>query len=274
MTARYGFRGGSSDAVALLTDQLSEVAERAGEELGAVAEELFAVAGTLRGEGALRRFATDNSVAAEARRELASGLFSAKVSGVTLDLVASAVQQRWTRTRDLADALEHLGVVAAVRSTGSEADRLVGELFSVRSLLAENGELRGALSDPTRPVAAKEELLGNLLAEKALPATVSLAQQSLRGGHRSVAVALEEYEEVAADVHGEGVATVRVARELSEGDTQRLADALSRQYGRPVHLNVVVDSELVGGVRVEIGDDVIDGTVSSRLAEAQRLLAG
>lgn len=274
MTVRYGFRGGSSDAVAALSDQLSAIAGRASGELGSVAEELFSVAGTLRDEGALRRFATDNSVATEARSGLASELFSDKVSGGTLELVTSAVQHRWTRTRDLADALEHLGVVAAVRSTGSDTERLLDELFSVRSLLSENAELRGALSDPTRPVTAKEELLTALLSGKALPATVLLAKQSLAGSHRSPAVALEQYEEVAADVHGEGVATVRVARELSGGDNQRLADALSRQYGRPVHLNVVVDPEVVGGIRVEIGDDVIDGTVSSRLAEAQRLLAG
>jgi F-type H+-transporting ATPase subunit delta len=41
-----------------------------------------------------------------------------------------------------------------------------------------------------------------------------------------------------------------------------------------VHLNVVVDPEVIGGIRVEIGDDVIDGTVSSRLDDAGRKLAG
>jgi F-type H+-transporting ATPase subunit delta len=65
-----------------------------------------------------------------------------------------------------------------------------------------------------------------------------------------------------------------VARELSDADRQRLQGALARQYDRPVHLNVVVDPEVVGGVKVEIGDDVIDGTVASRLDDARRRLAG
>ena len=105
-------------------------------------------------------------------------------------------------------------------------------------------------------------------------ATVILVKQALSGSHRSVAVALEEYEKVAADVHGRDVATVRVARGLSDQDAQRLSGVLARQYDRPVHLNVVVDPEVVGGVKVEIGDDVIDGTVSSRLDDARRRLAG
>ena len=65
-----------------------------------------------------------------------------------------------------------------------------------------------------------------------------------------------------------------VARELSADEQQRLAAALAKQYGRTVHLHVVVDPDVLGGLRVEIGDDVIDGTVFSRLDDARRRLAG
>ena len=54
----------------------------------------------------------------------------------------------------------------------------------------------------------------------------------------------------------------------------RLVKALGRQYDRTVRLRVVVEPDLVGGLRVEIGDDVIDGTVSGRLDDARRRLAG
>jgi F-type H+-transporting ATPase subunit delta len=99
-------------------------------------------------------------------------------------------------------------------------------------------------------------------------------QQSLSGSHRTVAVALAAYQKVAAEVRGEGVATVRVARPLADAERDRLAAALASSYGRDVHLNVIVDPEVIGGIRVEIGDDVIDGTVASRLDDAGRRLAG
>lgn len=271
MVAPAGFRGASAEAVAALTDQVGGVAQDKAE---VVATDLFSSAQTLRAEGALRRYATDATVPAEARTGIIGEVFGGKVDGATVDLLTSAAGRRWTRTRDLADALEHLGVVAAVRAAGTDSDRLVSELFAVRSAVGESSDLRNALSDPARPVADKAALVESLLGARALPATVILVKQALAGTHRTVTTALEGYEKVAASVHGQRVATVHVARPLADGEQQRLADALSRQYGMPVHLNVVVDPAVLGGMRVEIGDDVIDGTVSNRLDVARRRLAG
>ncbi len=260
------FRAASTEAVAALVDQV--------EGSATVADDLFAVAATLRSEGALRRFATDFALPAEAKAGLISELYDGKVDSATLGLLKDAVARRWTRTRDLADALEYVGVVAAVRSSGDAADRVVDELFAMRTLVNDNTDLRNALSDHARSASDKAALVEALLGDKALPATVVLVKQALSGSHRSVAVALEDYEKVAADAHDRDVATVRVARPLGESETQRLTEALAGHYGRPVHLNVVVDPDVIGGIKVEIGGDVIDGTIASRLDDARRKLAG
>ena len=89
-----------------------------------------------------------------------------------------------------------------------------------------------------------------------------------------VTAALATYRRVAAETQGETVATVRVARPLAAPDQERLTALLSRQYDTTVHLNVVVDPEVLGGLRVEIGDEVIDGTIASRLDDAKRRLVG
>ncbi len=289
--ARADLRGPSADALADLTDKLgpaqglrASVArlasrvtghedESTGSDLAQVGDDLFGVASVLRREASVRRMVTDVSTEPRAKSGLVRQLFGGKIGAQALDLVADAVERRWTRTRDLADALEHLGVVAVVDSAG-DAERLSDELFTVGRLLEDEPDLRSALSDPARSTQDKAALLRSLLEGRTLPATLRLTEQALSGTERTVSLAIEEYQKIAADAHGSRVATVRVAQELTPGEQERLANALSRQYDRPVHLNVILEPSLIGGMRVEIGDDVIDGTVASRLDEARRRLAG
>ena len=266
------FRGASAEAVAALRDDLRERVE-SGADGSRVGSDLFSLADLLRSEPGLRRAATDVSTPPDARSGLVDTLVSGKIDEHALALVTEAVRRRWTSSRDLANALALLGVVAVARSTEARG-RLEDELFAVGRTLKEHPELRVALSDPARGLEAKQDLVRGLLEDKALPATVLLAERALADTYSTVSVALKAYEQVAADVFGEHVATVLVADELPESARQRLAEALTRQYGRDVHLNVLVDRAVLGGARVEIGDEVIDGTVASRLDEVRRKIAG
>ncbi len=260
-------RGASADAAADLTAELGTA------PTAAMADELFSVSQALRGEGALRRFATDGSLPAEAKAGLMTEIFGSKVAAPTLTLLVSAVAKKWTSGLDLADALEHLSELAVVRSE-PVAKRLADELFEVAQLVQETPGLRDALSDPARSIEDKSALIDSILSSKALPGTVTLVKQALAGTYRTVSVALAEYQKVAAAAHDEGVATVRVATPLTDAQTTRLATALAGKYGRPVHINTIIDPTLVGGVKVEIGDDVIDGSVAARVDETTRALAG
>jgi F-type H+-transporting ATPase subunit delta len=271
----HQFRGASADSLAALTEALGS-AVAGGADASKLADDLFGVAEVLRSEPSLRRVATDVSVGADAKSDLIRRIFGERLDPASLDLVAQAAGRRWTASRDLGDALEHLGVVAVVRGAddAGHADALESELFGFQQMVTDNPGLRDALSDPARSVADKRALLHDLLDGRVTDATVKLAEQSISGTHRTVAAALEEYQEIASEHRNRLVAVVRVARSLEDQEAQRLQGALARQYDRPVHLNVVVDPAVLGGVRVEIGDDVIDGTVASRLDEARRKLAG
>ncbi len=268
-------RGASAESLARLTDALGRAVED-GADAARIGDDLFAVSDVLRREPSLRRTATDASLQADAKADLVRRIFGGQLAEASTELLADATRRRWAATRDLGDALEHLGVVALVRSAdrAGQADALEDELFGFQRLVTENPDLRDALSDPARSRADKRALLRGLLDGKVTPATLRLAEQSVSGTHRTVALALEEYQKVAAEYRHRLSATVSVARELGDQDVQRLQGALARQYGRPVQLNVVVDPDVMGGVKVEIGDDVIDGTVASRLDEARRRLAG
>lgn len=268
-------RGASAGSLAVLTEALSATVD-GGADPARVADDLFGVSEILRREPSLRRTATELSITPEAKAGLVRSIFGERLDPASLDLVAQAAGRRWASTGDLGYALELLGVIAVVRSTdGQEGGASLEEdLFGVERLVSENADLRDALSDPARSVEDKRGMLRGLLEGRVSPAAVRLAEQSVSGSHRTVAVALAEYKKVAARHRNRLVGTVRVARELGEQDARRLEGALAEQYGRPVQLNVVVDPQVIGGIKVEIGDDVIDGTVATRLDDARRRLAG
>ncbi len=271
---RSGLRGPSVEALLRAERELAvQLGTAEPDRASRVGEDLFALAAVLGSEPRLRRTVTDVSVDGTARSALVRSLFGRKVDAVTLEVLALLVAQRWTSPGDLAVALERLGVETTVRGSGDPA-RLADELFAVERLVSQVPELRDALGDPARSPDDKRLMLRDLLGARLLPATASLVAQALTGTHRTVALALEDYQRIASAVHGERVATVRSARPLSGPEHDRLQAALARQYDRRVHLNVIVDPSLIGGLLVEIGDDVIDGSVASRLDDARRRLAG
>jgi F-type H+-transporting ATPase subunit delta len=266
-------RRASADSLAELSTELND-SLRAGSHAEKVAGELFSVATILRAEPPLRRVATDASLEQQAKQGLVKQVFGDKVDDVTMSVLVSAVARRWTGTRDLPDALERLSEITLVRSVGDKAGQLGDEIFALSQMVTANPDLRDALSNPARSTEDKAALVDTLLDGKVLPATVTLVKQALAGTYRTMTGALENYRQIAATVQGAGVATVHVVHSLSHAERERLGSALSAQYGREIHLNEIVDPSVIGGMRVEIGDDVFDATVSSRLDDARRKLAG
>lgn len=268
-------QGSSGESLARLADALGTAID-GGADGARVGDDLFSAADVLRAQPALRRAATDPSSPAEAKRGLVTGLFSSHLDGTATELVGTAAGLRWAASNDLTVALEHLGVVALVKAADAagEGDRLEDELFQFGRAVIDNPALRDALSDPGRSSADKQGLVRSLLEGRASAAAVRLAERSVTGVHLTVSRAVDEYGKVAAETRSRLVALVRSARPLDEGEQKRLTEVLASQYDRPVHLNVVVDQSVVGGLRLQIGDEVIDGTISSRLDEARRRLVG
>jgi F-type H+-transporting ATPase subunit delta len=265
-------RGASAEALAGLTDKLGKSATLA--DAAKTGEELFGVVRILRSDAALRRVLTDSSIDADAKTGVAETVFGKAVGANTMKVISDAAVRRWTVSGDLPDVLERLAVVSTVRSAGKDGAKVGDELFAVRRVIDGNPELRSALSDQTRSVEDRGALLHGLLDGKALPATTLLVGEAVSRGRGTVSAVLESYLELGAEALDEAVATVHTARELTKSETERLVSALSKQYGTEVQLHVVVDPGLVGGMRIHIGNDVIDGTVSGRLDDAGRKLAG
>jgi|UPI0004B50863 F-type H+-transporting ATPase subunit delta len=265
-------RGASA---ASLDDTLAAVAAADGSatELGG---QLFGVVGALDGSPRLRRVLTDPATSSESTDGLVTSIFGNAVSAATLGVVKKAAAGRWSAGRDLSDALELAGVVAHVRAADEAGtlDTLETQLFEVEQLITGDLDLRRTLSDTTIPVAARSELLTTILGGKVDDTTLALVVQAVAARTGSFERTLTTFATTVADRRGRLLAEVRVASELGDAESQRLAAALAAKYGREVHLNVVVDPAVIGGISVSVADDVVDGTMSSRLEAARRRLAG
>jgi F-type H+-transporting ATPase subunit delta len=268
-------RGASRASYAGLREKLSEVAvgPATSEQIG---DQLFAVVRLLDSEHGLRRALADVSKPSAEKADVVGRLLHGKVSEATEGLVADAAAAHWASSGDFADALEQLAIEALTMAAqyAGTLDNLEDDLFRFGRVVSGQTGLRSALIGPTGPD-AKTSLLTNLLAQKVSGPSLSLITQVLthpRG--RSPQAVLDLAASIAARRREQLIAVVRAATELSAAQRQRLLAALSATYGQGIHLNVVHDPTVIGGVSVQIGDELIDGTAASRLAEVRRKLAG
>jgi F-type H+-transporting ATPase subunit delta len=246
-------------------------------ELLALADELFAVARLLNGQLTLRRALSDPSGKPDERAALARRLFGGKVSDLALDLVETVARQRWSHPIDLVDAFTELAIEASLEAADAagQLDDVEDELFRFGRIVGADRELARILGDRTAPADGKAALLDRLLSGRVSPVTAQLLRNVLTGPYAgNAASAIERLSDVANRRRGRSVARVTSAVALTAAQEQRLADVLGRLYGRTIGIQVTVDPSVIGGLIVQVGDEVIDGSIAHRLEAAERRLAG
>lgn len=267
-------RGASRASLAAAKERLAAVAGTAHD--GDLGDELFAVTTLLDGEPALLRSLSDSARDAQARTALLDELLGGKVSPATLDVLTGMVSARWSAPVDLADAVEQLAVLAIVEAADGDGqlDDLEDELFRFSRVVNAHSDLRAVLSNPFVAAERKRELLDELLGGKVTAQTLQLIMQAaIRPRGRSLDASLAEYARLAAQRRARLVAEVHVAVGLTAEQRGRLAAALAAAYGHDVHLNVVLDPEVIGGMSIRTGDELIDGSLATRLGSLRRRLA-
>ena len=265
-------RGASAQSLAAVVDAV----EATQGDLSSVGDELFAVAGVFDATPAVRRILTDPSSEPDARAGLAGQMLGGKVSAETLNILDVAARGKWARGRDLSDAIELAGLAAHVASADAEGalDDVENELFDAQRIIDGERELRSVLLDRTIPADHKRTLIESIFGGKVNPATLALVKQASATRTGSFDHVLERFADEVAARRNRTLAEVRTAAPLGDAQLDRLREALSTKYGKEVHLNTIVDPAIVGGLKISIGDDVIDGSIAGRLEDARRQLAG
>jgi F-type H+-transporting ATPase subunit delta len=237
---------------------------------------LFFAADLLSKNTSIRRAFADPSREVAPKGVLVKELFGKALGASALEILTDVAALRWSSAGDLVHVLEQLAIEAeaSAANINNELDRVEDELFETSHIVIDNYELRKALVGTGTPE-AKSALISEVLAKKASPSTVKLAVAlvtSLRG--RSIEAAFADYLFGLANRRNRLIAVIRVASEISDAQKSRLATAIEKQVGQPIRVNLEVDASILGGVSVKFADELVDGSVSNRLASAGRALAG
>ena len=275
-TARL--RAASRESLAALVAKFDEVAADLGpDQLSSVADDLASVAKLLTRESVLTRHLADPADDPTPKLGLLETLLEGKVGDTSLEVLKAAVSGRWSSDANLVDAIEHVARLALlVRAEREEvAGDVEEQLFRFSRILDTQPGLATLLSDYSAPTEGRVKLLRDVLdsGSGVNATTVQLLSQTvelLRGERADDAVL--DLAELAVARRGEVVAHVSAAADLSDAQRTRLTEVLTRIYGHPVSLQLHINPELLGGLNIAVGDEVIDGTLSSKLAAAETKL--
>jgi F-type H+-transporting ATPase subunit delta len=157
--------------------------------------------------------------------------------------------------------------LSLIRAEGS-GNEVIDELFRISRTIEGNDELSRALSDARLPAERRQQIIEDLLGDRALPLTTTLVSLVVGNGRvRELPTIVDQLLEINAAKGEKVVAQVRSAVALTDDQTQRLAAALAKSTGKQVEIIVIVDPTVLGGIVTQIGDTVIDGSVRQRLSQ-------
>ena len=274
---RVHFGGRSRQSLVIARDLLDAAVNGATTDAAsALSADLFLVGEVLNSNISLRRAINDPSREAQSKAVLVSEIFSTKVGPAALGVITGVSALRWSASSDLVQVLEQLAIEAeaSAANIANELDRVEHEVFTVFRAIAGSFELRTALITADA-IKAKSALVEDLLGKNASASTVKLVSRLVSNWRgRSVEAGFDDYQFALAARRNRVIALVRSASPLTTDQYDRLVAALAKQTGQPVRVNIEIDPSVIGGVSVKYADELVDGTVASRLAGASRSLAG
>lgn len=144
-------------------------------------------------------------------------------------------------------------------------------LTAIRDLVSDP-VVEAVLVNPTIPAERRMELIAS---PRFLdPEATNLVRMLIEAGRvTQVAGILDEFEQLADEAAGRVRATVTTAVELSADDRESLTQQLSKRLGREVRVTAAVDRTIIGGLKLQYGDHLIDASLATRLQQLRRRLA-
>lgn len=255
-------------------DSLAPKLRATAEDAWRIGNELFSVTNVLDRNIRLERALTDPSRPVEDKVALLNKLVGDQAHEMTMEILTDLVGRRWSRVSDIANAVEDFGVDGMMYyADATDATLQVSiELAELHSALLNLPVVRSGLSSDHAPAEARIKLLYALVGNKDLnKVTMRLVEHAACNPRNRRYLSTIHWLINKFSRHmGESMVTVTTAAPLNPEQVDKLIAVYSKKLGRPVHINSNVDPTVIGGMRIEIGDEVTDNTVVAQLQQLQR----
>lgn len=153
-------------------------------------------------------------------------------------------------------------------------ERVDGELAEIASLLRDHPDLANFWGSPLVAAEDQKAIASQLLGGKADPMllnTLLLMFDNKRGA--AIEALHQAFRSRFNDFRRRLTVKVRAAMPLDDTETLKLREQLAKSTAREIEMDVQVDSELIGGLVVKVGDQVIDSSLKGRLEALARTLS-
>ena len=244
------------------------------EDAWRIGNELFTITKVLDDSIQLERALTDPSRPVADKVAVLKELLGDNAHPMTMEIMTDLVSRRWSRARDIANAVEDFGVDAMMYyADATDATLQVSiELSELHSALLNLPVVRAKLYDYQATSEARVKLFREVFSGKALnKVTMRLAEHATCNLRRRRYLETIQWLINKFSRHmGESMVTVTTATPLKKEQIKRLVEVYSAKVGRQVHINSVVDPTVLGGMRIQVGDEVTDNTVVAQLQNLHR----
>lgn len=244
------------------------------EDAWRIGNELFTITKVLDDSIQLERALTDPSRPVADKVAVLKELLGDNAHPMTMEIMTDLVSRRWSRARDIANAVEDFGVDAMMYyADATDATLQVSiELSELHSALLNLPVVRAKLYDYQATSEARVKLFREVFSGKTLnKVTMRLAEHATCNLRRRRYLETIQWLINKFSRHmGESMVTVTTATPLKKEQIKRLVEVYSAKVGRQVHINSVVDTTVLGGMRIQVGDEVTDNTVVAQLQNLHR----
>ena len=244
------------------------------EDAWRIGNELFTITKVLDDSIQLERALTDPSRPVADKVAVLKELLGDNAHPMTMEIMTDLVSRRWSRARDIANAVEDFGVDAMMYyADATDATLQVSiELSELHSALLNLPVVRAKLYDYQATSEARVKLFREVFSGKTLnKVTMRLAEHATCNLRRRRYLETIQWLINKFSRHmGESMVTVTTATPLKKEQIKRLVEVYSAKVGRQVHINSVVDPTVMGGMRIQVGDEVTDNTVVAQLQNLHR----